>query len=142
MHTDTHTHTHLYTHTHTHTHMHTLTHTRTFYDAKTCQNNRLYSPVKQRKQTAALSSLTENEAGEFVCTKPVKRKCLQCEFRRVLDHYFNVRFGVSRLRKRTRPNLLLILTGRVQQAVKFCFNVTFVFTSGWRALLTAHYVRR
>ena len=53
------------------------------------------SPAKQRKQTAALFSPTENEAGEFVCTRTVKRKCLWCETGRVLDHCLNVRFGVS-----------------------------------------------
>ena len=53
------------------------------------------SPAKQRKQMAALSSSTENEAGEIVCTMTVKQKCLRCEPGLVLDHCLNVRFGVS-----------------------------------------------
>ena len=65
----------------------------------------------------------------------LKWKFLRGELRRVLDHYFNVRLGVSGREMELTRMCCLNSTGRGDQKVNDCFYVLFVLTSWWRGLL-------
>ena len=102
---------------------------------KKCQNNRPYLACDATGLSRSLCLLQFKKVSRWV------RFTKWCELRRVLDYYFNVHLGVSRWRNGTRPNHVLFLIGSRQQAIKF-FIFTFVFTSGWRTLLTAPFIWR
>ena len=129
---------------------------------KTSQNNRPYLPAKPRPRqrllcllrfkTKMVSLFVQNRVKTHalmgskelnqIFSLFIEWKWLWCKRRHVLDYYFNVCLLVSSPRNGTRPNLVLISTRRCQKEINIYFYLLFVFTSWWRGLLTAHYVRR
>ena len=70
-----------------------------------------------------------------------ERKCLRCEPRHVLEYYCIVRLAVSGREMEPTQTCCSEFDRKRPAGDKDVFCILLAFISGWRALLTAHYVR-